>query len=227
MWLLLGLLCVAAGPPRLTYFNVAGRAELARLYAAVGNLTIIDNTDTDGYKSKTPSGYVPVLAHAGLFPTCAFEYGCLQESLAIERYVRDIAPGFHGLTPEQRAVDDMFAQIKEDILQGVEDKGVIRPVAAVDATFTHFFGVLELFVPKSGFVHGHAFPTGADLAVLVSVRAGFPFAQALESAQFNVAARYPKVAALAVRTATAPAVAAYLNRSTTFYERHLPSAVFL
>jgi len=224
LWVLLATR-VAAEAPKLTYFNVAGRAELARLYAAVGNLTIVDSTDTSGYKTKTPSGYVPVIAHAGLFPSCAFEYGCLQESLAIERYVRDIAPGFLALSPQQRAVDDMFAQIKEDILQGVEDRGAIRPPAAINATFAQYLRVLELFVPESGFVHGRTFPTGADLAVLVALRAGFPFAQALEAAHFDVATRYPKVDALAARTAAAPTVAAYLSKSKTFYARHSSGSV--
>ena len=96
--------------------------ELARLYAIVGDLDIIDNTDTDGYKTKTPIGYLPALAHseAGLFPNCTFEMGCLQESLAVERYIASLAPTFAGLTPQQKAMDDMFAMIKEDILSGTE-----------------------------------------------------------------------------------------------------------
>ncbi|EOD03633.1 hypothetical protein EMIHUDRAFT_259881 [Emiliania huxleyi CCMP1516] len=123
----------------------------------------------------------------------------------------------------------MFAQIKEDILQGVEDRGAIRPPAAINATFAQYLRVLELFVPESGFVHGRTFPTdfptGADLAVLVALRAGFPFAQALEAAHFDVATRYPKVHALAARTAAAPTVAAYLSKSKTFYARHSSGSV--
>ena len=94
----------------------ARRGELARLYAVVGGVDFTDNIDTTGYKQKTPIGYLPAVAHAeaGLFPNCTFAFGCLQESLAIERYVRDIAPGFLALSPQQRAVDDMFAQIETE-----------------------------------------------------------------------------------------------------------------
>ena len=61
--------------------------------------------------------------------------------------------------------------------------------------------------------------------MLIALRAGFPFAQALEAAHFDVATRYPKVDALAARTAAAPTVAAYLSKSKTFYARHSSGGV--
>ena len=86
-------IAAASAKPVMTYFGIAGRGELARLYAAVGGLEIGDNIDTTGYKTKTPIGYLPALSHpeGGLFPNCTFSMGCLQESLAVERYIANLA----------------------------------------------------------------------------------------------------------------------------------------
>ena len=53
-----GLVEVTSAKPKLTYFGIAGRGELARLYAVVGGIEIEDSIDTDGYKQKTPIGYL-------------------------------------------------------------------------------------------------------------------------------------------------------------------------
>mmetsp|Transcript_3682 Transcript_3682/g.10113 ORF Transcript_3682/g.10113 Transcript_3682/m.10113 type:complete len:239 (-) Transcript_3682:264-980(-) len=212
---------VASAKPVLTYFPIAGRGELARLYAVVGGVDIVDSTDTDGYKTKTPIGYLPALAHpeAGLFPKCTFAFGCLQESLAVERYVRALAPKFAGLTEQQRAVDDMFAMIKEDLIH-VEPAAVnaSSAPAVVTPLYDRYLTVLENdgYMPAAGFVNGLDHPTGADLAVLVMLESGFPFAKALHNAKYDMS-RFPKLAALAKRTAEYPAVAAYLETSKTFY----------
>lgn len=73
------------------------------------------------------------------------------------------------------------------------------------------------YVPKAGFINGKAFPTGADLSVLVIVKSLFPFAKALKNAKYDVAAKFPACAALAERTAAYPSVAKYLKTSKTFY----------
>ena len=162
---------VAGAKPRITYFGIAGRGEVARLYAAVGGLDIEYNTDTTGYKQKTPIGYLPALSHpeAGVFPNCKFEFGCLQESLAVERYIRALAPGFASLTPQQMAVDDMVAMIKEDLIH-VEPAALNSTGAAsvVYPLYDRYLNMLEHdgYVPASGFVNGLSFPTGADFAVL-------------------------------------------------------------
>lgn len=67
-------------------------------------------------------------------------------------------------------------------------------------------------------MNGNSFPTGADLSVLVFLKSGFPYAKALANAKYDVAAKFPKIAALAERTAHFPAVAQYLTVSKTFYE---------
>lgn len=210
----------AQGPPKLTYFKIAGRGELARLYAAVGNLTIQDSTFVVDYKKNTPIGYLPALSHPGstLFPDCKFKFGCLQESLAVERYIANLAPGLAGLTPQQRAVDDMFAMIKEDVIH-VEPGAMNASVAPALVTpiYDRYLAVIEELVPEAGFVNGKSFPTGADLSVIVMLKSGFPFAKALANAQYEGQKSFPKTYALADRTMAHPAVASYVAKSPTFY----------
>eukprot|EP00908_Phaeocystis_cordata_P020463 Transcript_32122.p2 GENE.Transcript_32122~~Transcript_32122.p2 ORF type:complete len:237 (-),score=85.53 Transcript_32122:34-744(-) len=218
----LAIFTLAQAKPVITYFGIAGRGEVARLYALVGGLDITYNTLTTGYKHKTPIGYLPALAHpeAGLFPNCSFAFGCLQESLAVERYVRELAPKFSVLTPQEKAVDDMVAMIKEDLIH-VEPGATNASLAPslVTPLYDRYLNVLENdgYVPASGFVNGRAFPSGADLAVLVFLKSGFPFGAALKNAKYDGAARYPKVYALAERTAAYAPIAAYLKTSKTFY----------
>jgi len=214
-----------AGAPVLTYFGIAGRGELARLYALIGGLDIVDNTRTTGYKRNTPIGYLPALAHpeGGLFPSCEYSMGCLQESLAVERYVANLAPGLSNLTLAERATDDMVAMIKEDILSGTEPGAQNATLAPelVPPIMDRYLGVLEGFVPASGFVNARPFPTGADLAILIVLKSGFPFGKALTNAQYDGSDRFPKVYALAERAAVYPDVAAYLSTSKTFYTSYL------
>ena len=72
------------------------------------------------------------------------------------------------------------------------------------------------YVPELGFVNGLAYPTGADLAVLVFLKSGFPFAKALRNANYNLT-KFPKLVALAERTMAYPAIAAYIKTSKTFH----------
>jgi len=206
---------------KLTYFPVAARGELARLYAAAGELDITDDTDVvlgGDYKTSTPFGFLPVLddPEAGLMR--------LQESLAVERYVASIAPKFKGLTPAQRAVDDQYACVKEDLM-AVEacmtNASFAR--ACVPPKMDFYLSILETLVPANGFVNGLEFPTGADLATLLIAEAGFPWGRAMRLANYTTwRTRFPKVHALAKRTAEVPAVASYLAASRTFYARRDP-----
>jgi glutathione S-transferase len=201
----------------LRYFPIAGRGELARLYAVAGGLHITDSMQHGrSYKNDTLFGFLPVLDDPlnGLFG--------LQESLAVERYVAAMAPGFAGLTPQERALDDMFAQSKEDLLQVLGPKVYFGNRSSapyvVPPLLDRYFGVWEKLLPEDGFLHGHAFPTGADLAVLVVCKSAFPFVTVMELAGYgDWETRFPRVHALAERTADAPAVAQYLQRSNTFY----------
>ena len=191
----------------LRYFPVAGRGELARLYAVAGGLHITDSMQHGrSYKNDTRFGFLPVLDDPlnGLVG--------LQESLAVERYVAAMAPGFAGLTPQERALDDMFAQSKEDLLQVLGPKVYFGNRSSapyvVPPLLDRYFGVWEKLLPEDGFLHGHAFPTGADLAGLIVCKSAFPFVQSMELANFDGwETRFPRVHALAERTAGAPAAA--------------------
>jgi hypothetical protein len=90
--------------------------------------------------------------------------------------------------------------------------------ATVDPLYDRYLTVLEQdgYVPASGFVNGRSFPTGADLAVLVILNSTFPYAKALSNAAYDLS-RFPKLVALAKRTAAYPVVSAYLKTSATFY----------
>lgn len=94
----------------MTYaWPIAGRAELARLIAAAGGLTLHESAELPAGESKSeylsPSG-TPLLKHGDLK---------MSQSGAIEAYLASIAPNFSGLTPQQRAIDGMYAGIKEEM----------------------------------------------------------------------------------------------------------------
>ena len=90
------------------------------------------------------------------------------------------------LTPQEKAVDDMVAMIKEDLIH-VEPGATNASLAPslVTPLYDRYLNVLENdgYVPASGFVNGRAFPSGADLAVLVFLKSGFPFGAALKNAK--------------------------------------------
>merc|ERR1712106_1275935 len=86
----------------MTYGPIVGRAELVRLIAAAGGLTLHESKS----EYLSPSG-TPLLKHGDLK---------LSQSGAIEAYLASIAPKFSGLTPQQRAIDSMYAGIKEEML---------------------------------------------------------------------------------------------------------------
>jgi glutathione S-transferase len=60
---------------------------------------------------------VPVLQHDGM---------TVYQSLGIETYICNLSPKFVDLTPKQKAVDDMFANIKEDLQQQVTEGSLCR-----------------------------------------------------------------------------------------------------
>ena len=52
-------------------------------------------------------------AEAGLYPNCTFSMGCLQESLAVERYIANLAPKFATLTPQE--LDEYYQSYREEL----------------------------------------------------------------------------------------------------------------
>ena len=115
-------------------------------------------------------------------------------------------------------MDDYFCMIKEDLVHvepGAANKSIAKQV--VTPLYDRYLPVLEQFVPAYGFVNGHTLPTPADLAILVLLKSGFPFGQGLKNAEYDYQSRFPKVSALADRTAAFSSIAAYLKTSKTFY----------
>ena len=145
----------------MVYMLIAGRGELVRLIAAAGGLTLNESAELPAGESKSqyvsPSG-TPLLKHGDLK---------LSQSGAIEAYVGSVAPKFSGLTPQQRAIDGMYAGIKEEMLSGCA-KALFTTKKGEDVTKLlddRWFPLMEASIPAEGFINGLAFPTVADLAV--------------------------------------------------------------
>jgi len=153
-----------------------------------------------------PSG-LPVLKHGDLK---------ISQSSAIQSYVANIAPNFECLSPQQRAMDDMFAGILEDLIALIaktlfSDK--TQGLEAFPKVIDRWYPVIEALLPSDGFVNGQEFPTGADLVVLCIDKAFLPFGAADKYGGANFIANYPKMKALAQRTALVPCIREYLATS--------------
>eukprot|EP00984_Skeletonema_dohrnii_P014578 scaffold6143_cov147-Skeletonema_dohrnii-CCMP3373.AAC.11 len=209
--------------PHLIYAPIAGRAELARLIAAAGGITITESVNMANFGSTdlqetgeskknymSPSG-MPLLQHGDLK---------ISQSGAIEAYMASIAPRYKDLTPQQRAVDMMFMGIKEEILQNCAkaifttqkaDKN--KAIEDVCALFDKWGAVFEDQIPAEGFIHGLPYPTPADLALLNITTAGYmPFGSARKLAQYDFG-KWEKVTALCDRVKADENVNKYLSES--------------
>merc|ERR1712032_948851 len=201
--------------PVLYYWPVAVRAELARLVAAAGCLEIEEtpNLSTVNKAEFGSKSGIPLLKHGELK---------MSQSGAIERYLADIAPKFAGLTPQQRAVDNMFAALKEDFIQGLAKVTADRSNVpeTLGALLDAWIPVVESRMPSTGFINGMPFPTMADLAVLNIRKAYMPFGGVYKLAGdpdgTKLFAKYPKFNALAERAAAADGVKQYLASSKSF-----------
>jgi hypothetical protein len=205
--------------PQLVYAPIAGRAELIRLIAAAGGLKMkaeISNMGNFGKpsieetgESKTdyvsPSG-MPLLKHGDLK---------LSQSGAIESYVAGIAPKYSALTPQQRAVDNMYQGIKEEVLSNAA-KAIFTTKSKEDvvALYDKWFAIFEAKVPDDGFIQGLGFPTVADLVLFNITRAFMPFGAARKLAEYDFN-KWAKVKALCDRVSADPGVAEYLKSTPT------------
>lgn len=71
-----------------------------------------------------------------------------------------------------------------------------------------WFGLMEGQLPAEGFINGLSFPTAADCAVLNITSAYMPMGAAMKMAQYDTSlVKFPKVKALADRTAVAEGIA--------------------
>ena len=213
---------MSSNPPHLTYAPIAGRAELTRLIAAAGGIAITESADmadfgspaiTETGESKknywSPSG-MPLLKHDDLK---------MSQSCAIEAYMASVAPLYKDLTPQQRGVDMMFMNIKEEILQNcakaiftTQKTDMDAAIADINTLYDKWFGIFEEKIPNEGYIQGLEYPTPADLAVL-NITIGFmPFGAAKKLAGYDFG-KWKKVTALCYRVNAYENVAAYLKDS--------------
>lgn len=217
---------MASGKPVLHYFDVSGRGELCKLIAAVGGveLEIVEypfqangasaadklkagKMESQHTKTATKIGMdgcgLPIIVHGDLK---------INQSFACANYFANLGPFYPKVTPQQRAIDDMFHGYLEDcmglaagvVLSGGDPKLV--PVQ-MTKTMTH----LTKYTPNEGFVHKYEVPTIADICCLVLTQALIPFGATLGEGAAEVYGKFPKFVALGERTAAYPAVAAWLK----------------
>lgn len=211
---------MASNHPHLIYAPMAGRAELTRLIAAAGGVTITESANAANFgkpdiletgESKknfmSPSG-MPLLQHDDLK---------ISQSGAIEAYMTSIAPRYKDLTPQQRAVDMMFMGIKEEILFNcakaiftTQKADKDAAIADVCTLFDKWGDVFEDQIPAEGFIQGLPYPTPADLALLNITIAYMPFGSARKLADYDFG-KWKKVMALCERVKADENVKKYLD----------------
>jgi len=208
-----GVKVTSTMPAVLYYFPAGGRGELARCIAAAGGVQLLEGgtSGVDKGDFASPSG-VPLLAHGALK---------MAQSTAIENYLSLLA--FPDLTPQMRAVDSQYCSIKEDVVKGVygpffnaalkEDKE--KQKEEIAKVTSKWYPVIEKQCPADGFMLGQAYPTAADVAVMNICDAVWPLGVANRLAGVDWAT-YPKMRALATRTAESAAMKEYLAKSKTF-----------
>jgi glutathione S-transferase len=202
---------IPAGKPKLFYWGIAGRGELARLIAAAGGIEMDEEPAVEDKLSFGSPGSLPVLQHGDLK---------MAQSTAIENYLCSIAPKFSVLSKAEKGKDMMFCSIKEDVLAGCAkaifaNKDKSNCPTDVPTHCDKWFAVVESLCPASGFVNGKPFPTAADLAVLNMTTGYMPFGAAFKHGKYEFASKYPKMKALADRAAAAPGVKEYLATTGT------------
>lgn len=203
------------GAPELLNFPFAGQGELARLIAAAGGLDIKSTPIKMGEHTNLGFfGSLPILKHGSF---------SIAQSSAIETYCAEIAPKFKGLSPKQRAMDEMFSATKEDMLQSCAKyafgdaelkKTTTKELAkALDKDL----GALNKFLPASGFINGFDYPTTADLVLVNFAEARVPFGAAMDLVEggYDWQGKYPKIKAIVDSTKEATGVKEYLAASTT------------
>ena len=198
------------GKLHMTYFPIAGRGELARMIAAVGGLDMTESKQIPEGGTKESYGSasgLPLLTHGDLK---------ISQSGAIERYLASLVPFFAALSPTQKAIEDMFMGIKEDVLAGcVKIVFGNLPNAPTEAPkhFDKWLPVIEGLLPADGFILGLGSPTVSDLVVLNIARGYMPFGAAFKHGKYDYAVKYPKMKAHVERTACAPGIVEYLATS--------------
>lgn len=214
------------GKPVLHYFDVNGRGELSKLIAAVGGLEIevveypfqangasaadklkAGKMESEHTKAATAMGMdgcgLPIVVHGDLK---------IYQSFACQNYFASIGPNYPKLTPQQKAVDDMFQGALEDCMglaAGVVLSG--GDPALVPKIMEKVLSHLTKYIPDDGFVHGKGTPSIADLSILVLTQALIPFGATLGEGAAECYGKFPGAVALGERAAAFPAVAKWLT----------------
>lgn len=209
-------------PVILHYFPIAGRGELSKLIAVVGQVDVevetydldLSNPEAD-YKQKAKElGFegsgLPLLQHREFV---------LNQSGAIQDYL--VGLGNSRLTLQQKAIDDMFSHTLEDaITAAVKVVFQVNPPDTLEPVLNKLLTHLQHYMPETGFVHGLHKPTKSDLSVLVLLEAKMPFGVALEMANCSISENFPIVKRLVEEVKAYPAVRKYLDsEECTLYRK--------
>lgn len=215
-----------SGKPTLHYFDVNGRGEVSKMVAAVGGLEIdfveypfvangasaadklkAGKVESEHTKAATAMGMdgcgLPIIVHGDLK---------INQSMACANYFAGLGPKYPKVTPQQKAIDDMFQGALEDcmglaagvILSGGDPVLVPKVMGKV---LTH----LTKYIPDTGFIHGYDTPTIADICILDLTQALIPFGATLGDGAAECYGKFPKAVALGERTAAFPAIAEWLK----------------
>jgi len=200
--------------PILNYFPAAGRGELARLVSAAGGVDIVDTFPGLKFKEKVGwFGSMPQVTH-GTFTLC--------QTAAVQQYFAALSQKWKVLTPQQVAVDNMFAAYCEDLRVAgykVAFGDADAKAGAKDTlppAWDKILSVLEQMVPQGGFINGHDFPTTADMVLVNFAEAAGPFRDVLKfTGDYNWQDKYPKIKANVDRSLAVAEVQTYIRSSGT------------
>jgi len=203
------------------YFPFAGRGEISRLCAAAGGLKIEEKNfspqDERAAICKECGAIgtgLPILKHGNNLSMC--------QSSAIQNYICAIGPRFKDVPMRVRAIDAMYFAHVEDMLAEIGKSGIFGELFGGPPTNTDelksalekWCKHLESQVPSAGFIAGQAFPTGSDCVILCLYRGVAPWKIFFDKSGVNKA-DFPKLKSLEDRTAQAPGIKEYLERSTS------------
>ena len=206
---------VEDGNPKLFYFPIAGRGELVKLIAVLGGLNLeleilpFDLKPESEYRRRaTELGFegfgFPILQHGNL---------SINQSSAIQDYLISISPNYPRLNASQKAVDDMFSSTLEDaittsskVLFKVEEPNTLTKMLDKQ------LGLLNNYVPDSGFIHGGQTPTKADLVIFIIIEASIPFGSTIDMVGgYDFAIKFPKLKQISDAVGNYPVIAEFLK----------------
>jgi len=199
--------------PKLTYFDLEGRAGVPRMMLHLAGIDFEDyrlkEGEFDKFKADNVNGSGRLFGSVPVYFDGSLR---LAESGAIAAYANDkLHPD---LSPEQRAVDLMYWGCYYDITTAVyktmfggDDKSKAEAKEELQKVAKKFLQPWEeRLLPESGFVHGKEKPSLADVAVYDALYAP---SQGLKAAGIDLTP-YKRVLKLCEAVAAVPSLAAYI-----------------